>query len=108
MSLLKTKKEIRDVRQLIIDMKCKDIGDMSKEDFLENNESFIKANAHQIVAAMSPSERNKFVNSNIVLTTIEFQNRIQHIFKLLKSKGFIDETKKYRLEDSFIRIEHQV
>ena len=97
-----------DVRQLIIDMKCKDIGDMSKEDFLENNESFIKANAHQIVAAMFPSERNKFVNSNIVLTTIEFQNRIQHIFKLLKSKGFIDETKKYRLEDSFIRIEHQV
>ena len=81
---------------------------MSKEDFLENNESFIKANAQQIVAAMSPSERNKFVNSNIVLTTIEFQNRIQHIFKLLKSKGFIDETKKYRLEDSFIRIEHQV
>lgn len=97
-----------DVRELISKMQCEDICGLSKAAFLEKDETFIRNSAEQIVQSMSPSERNKFVNENIVLTTIEFQNRIQHIFKLLKIKGFIDNSKKYRLDDSFIRIEHQV
>ena len=89
-------------------MQCEDISGLSKSAFLEKDEAFIRGSAEQIVQSMSPSERSKFVNENIVLTTIEFQNRIQHIFKLLKIKGFIDSSNKYRLDDSFIRIEHQV
>ena len=107
-SILKTKKEIRDVKELISQMQCEDISGLSKGAFLEKDEAFIRESAEQIVQSMSPSERSKFVNENIVLTTIEFQNRIQHIFKLLKIKGFIDSSNKYRLDDSFIRIEHQV
>ena len=107
-SILKTKKEIRDVRELISQMQCEDICGFSKSAFLEKDETFIRESAEKIVQCMSPSERSKFVNENIVLTTIEFQNRIQHIFKLLKVKGFIDNSNKYRLDDSFIRIEHQV
>ena len=80
----------------------------TKATFLEEDEAFIRENIPAIINSMSPSERNKFVNENIVLTTIEFQQRIQHIFKLLKTKGFIDNENKYRVEDSFIRIEHQV
>lgn len=107
-SLLKTKKEIQDVRELISQMQCEDICGSSKAAFLEKDETFIRERAEQIVQSMTPSERSKFVNDNIVLTTIEFQNRIQHIFKLLKIKGFIDNKNKFRLDDSFIRIEHQV
>ena len=29
-------------------------------------------------------------------------------FQLLKTRGFLDDENKYKLEDSFIRIEHQV
>ena len=89
-------------------MQCEDICGLSKAELQKKDEHFIRESAEQIVQSMSHPERNKFVNENIVLTTIEFQNRIQHIFKLLKIKGFIDTTNKYRLDDSFIRIEHQV
>ena len=99
---------MRDVKERISNMKCDMIGGYSKAAFLEQDEDFIKENIPAIVDSMSPSERNRFVNENIVLTTIEFQQRIQHIFKLLKTKGFIDNENKYRVEDSFIRIEHQV
>jgi hypothetical protein len=107
-SILRTKKEMRDVKEMISNMKCDMICGYTKATFLEQDEAFIKENIPAIINAMSPSERNKFVNENIVLTTIEFQQRIQHIFKLLKTKGFIDNENKYRVEDSFIRIEHQV
>ena len=89
-------------------MKTDVIGGMPKEEFLEKDENFIKSNLQQIVQAMTQQERNRFVNNNIVLTTIEFQNRVSHIFNKLKTKGFLDDNKKYRLEDSFFRIEHQV
>jgi hypothetical protein len=107
-SILKTKKEMKDVKAMISNMKCDMICGYTKAAFLEKDEDFIKENIPAIIDSMSPSERNKFVNENIVLTTIEFQQRIQHIFKLLKTKGFIDNENKYRVEDSFIRIEHQV
>ena len=107
-SILRTKKEIRDVKAMISNMKCDMIFGYTKASFLEQDEAFIKENIPAIINSMSPSERNKFVNNNIVLTTIEFQHRIQHIFKLLKTRGFIDNENKYRVEDSFIRIEHQV
>ena len=107
-SIIKTKKDIIDVKELISQMKGEMIGDLSKADILAKDEAFIKENTSQIIEAMSPSVRNKFVNENIVLTTIEFQNRIHHIFKMLKTKGFIDNNNKYKLQDSFIRIEHQV
>lgn len=107
-SILKTKKEMKDVKAMISNMKCDMICGYTKAAFLEQNEDFIKENIPEIINSMSSSERNRFVNENIVLTTIEFQQRIQHIFKLLKTKGFIDEENKYRVEDSFIRIEHQV
>ena len=123
-SILKTKKDLRDVKQMILEMKTDDIDGIPKADFLERDEHFIKAHSKEIVEEMTSSERNHFVNSNIVLTTIEFQNRIQHIFKvssniflhkydlpffqLLKTRGFLDDENRYKLEDSFIRIEHQV
>ena len=81
-SILKTKKDIRDVKQLILEMKSDFINGIPKADFLERDENFIQANSKHIVEEMTSQERNKFVNSNIVLTTIEFQNRIQHIFKV--------------------------
>ena len=106
-SLLKTKQR-RDICELFSEMKTDVIGGMPKEEFLEKDENFIKSNLQQIVQAMTQQERNRFVNNNIVLTTIEFQNRVSHIFNKLKTKGFLDDNKKYRLEDSFFRIEHQV
>ena len=89
-------------------MKTDLVGGNPKDEFIEKDENFMKENAKEIVKAMTSQERNRFINSNIVLTTIEFQNRVAHIFKQLKTKGFLDDSKKYRLEDSFFRIEHQV
>ena len=106
-SLLKTKHR-RDICELLLEMKTDLVGGMPKDEFIEKDENFLKENAKEIVEAMTSQERNRFINSNIVLTTIEFQNRVAHIFKQLKTKGFLDDSKKYRLEDSFFRIEHQV
>jgi hypothetical protein len=88
-SILKTKKEMKDVKAMISNMKCDMICGYTKAAFLEKDEDFIKENIPAIIYSMSPSERNKFVNENIVLTTIEFQQRIQHIFKLLKTKDLL-------------------
>ena len=81
-SILKTKKDIRDVKELITDMKTESINGIPKEEFLNQDETFIKANCKEIVEEMTKQERSRFVNANIVLTTIEFQNRVQHIFKV--------------------------
>ena len=89
-------------------MKSETIYNIPKEEFALKDEKFIKENLEHILDDMSSSEMNKLVNENIVFTTMEFKNRIDQIFKQLKIKGFLDDTMKYRLEDSFIRIEHQV
>ena len=81
-SLLKTKKELRDVKELITEMKADSINGMPKEEFLDQDETFIKAHYKEIVEEMTKQERSRLVNANIVLTTIEFQNRVQHIFKV--------------------------
>ena len=108
LSILKTKKDIHDIKEMISDMKSETIGNQSKTDFLESGESYIKDNLVHVLDDMSSGEMNRLVNENIVLTTIEFQNRIQNIMKKLKIKGFLDDKNKYRVEDSFLRIEHQV
>ena len=87
-SLLKTKKDIRDVKEIITEMKADSINGMPKEEFLDQDETFIKAHSKEIVEEMTKQERSRFVNANIVLTTIEFQNRIQHIFKVKKFSVF--------------------
>ena len=89
-------------------MKKETINNIPKEEYTLKDEKFIKENLEHILDDMSSSEMNKLVNENIVFTTMEFKNRIDQIFKQLKIKGFLDDTMKYRLEDSFIRIEHQV
>lgn len=107
-SILKTKKDIHDIKEMILDMKSDTIGNQSKTEFLESSEAYIKENLVHVLDDMSSAEMNRLVNENIVLTTIEFQNRIQNIMKKLKIKGFLDDKNIYRVEDSFLRIEHQV
>lgn len=107
-SILKTKKDIHEIKQMILDMKSGTIGDLSKNEFLESSDCYIKENLEFVLNDMSSAEMNRLVNENIVLTTIEFQNRIQNIMKKLKIKGFLDDKNTYRVEDSFLRIEHQV
>ena len=107
-SILKTKKDIHEIKQMILDMKSGTIGDLSKNEFLERSDCYIKENLELVLNDMSSAEMNRLVNENIVLTTIEFQNRIQNIMKKLKIKGFLDDKNTYRVEDSFLRIEHQV
>ena len=108
LSILKTKKDIHDIKEMISAMKTDTIGNQSKAEFLESSESYIKENMEDVLNDMSSAEMNRLVNENIVLTTIEFQNRIQNIMKKLKIKGFLDDKNTYRVEDSFLRIEHQV
>ena len=107
-SILKTKKDVHDIKEMILDMKSDTIGNQSKTEFLESSNSYIKENLVHVLDDMSSAEMNRLVNENIVLTTIEFQNRIQNIMKKLKIKGFLDDKNTYRVEDSFLRIEHQV
>ena len=107
-SILKTKKDVHDIKEMILDMKSDTIGNQSKTEFLESSNSYIKENLVHVLDDMSSSEMNRLVNENIVLTTIEFQNRIQNIMKKLKIKGFLDDKNTYRVEDSFLRLEHQV
>ena len=107
-SILKTKKDIHEIRAMILDMKSDSIGNLSKTEFLESSDCYIKENLEYALDDMSSAEMNRLVNDNIVLTTIEFQNRIQNIMKKLKIKGFLDDKNTYRVEDSFLRIEHQV
>ena len=107
-SILKTKKDIHDIKDMILDMKSDTIGNLSKTEFLDNSDCYIKENVEHVLDDMSSAEMNRLVNENIVLTTIEFQNRIQNIMKKLKIKGFLDDKNTYRVEDSFLRIEHQV
>ena len=106
-SILKTKNK-PEIKELLSQMKTDSIAGIPKSEFLNNDVDFIKSKSNHIVEEMSSPERNRFVNDNIVLTTIEFQNRVQHISKLLKTRGFMDSSNKYKVEDSFLRIEHQM
>ena len=103
-NIIRTKPDAKRIEDLIKTLKNKDL--LSHLLNLQNIED-LRNHAAEIIQNMEGPEMSKLVNNHIVHTTKDFDERIKYLFKLFKLPGFFENQGKYKIEDFFIRIEHQ-
>ena len=103
-NIIRTKPDAKRIEDLIKTLKNRD--QLSHLLNLQNIED-LRNHAAEIIQNMEGPEMSKLVNNHIVHTTKDFDERIKYLFKLFKLPGFFEKGEKYKIEDFFIRIEHQ-